>query len=209
MSVDRTQRLLDRLAAWSPMLLLAGLAALTWWLDAQVRAPAPAREKLAADAPDMFIENFRAISFGADGRVHQSLSAKRAEHFPADGSAAFVDPRLEMDEPGKPRVVVTADRARLAGDRDRATFSGNVRAVRDVPPGGGPDGAPPGRTTLTTDELVASLKDERFTSSKAVTIEDSRGIIRGTGLEFDNRAKSARLSSQVSGSFAPQPSAPK
>jgi lipopolysaccharide export system protein LptC len=204
-----TRRLLERLTAWSPVLLLAGLAALTYWLDAQVRAPGPAREKPARDTPDMFIENFRAVNFGADGRVHQSLSAKRAEHFPADGSATFVDPRLEMDEPGKPRVVVTAERGRLEGDRDRATFTGQVRAIRDVPPEGGPEGAPPGRTTLTTEELVASLKDERFTSSLAVTIEDPRGIIRGTGLEFDNRAKSALLKSQVSGSFAPRPSTDK
>ena len=37
--MDRTKLLLDRLTAWSPVLLLGGLAALTYWLDAQVQAP--------------------------------------------------------------------------------------------------------------------------------------------------------------------------
>jgi len=31
----------DRLIAWSPVLLLGGLAALTYWLDAQVQPAAP------------------------------------------------------------------------------------------------------------------------------------------------------------------------
>jgi hypothetical protein len=37
--MDRTRYLLDRLTAWSPVLLLGGLAALTYWLDAQIRSP--------------------------------------------------------------------------------------------------------------------------------------------------------------------------
>ena len=39
---------------------------------------------------------------------------------------------------------------------------------------------------------------------KPVTIEEPRGIIRGRGLEFDNKAKTVRLKSQVSGTFQPQ-----
>ena len=38
------RRSLDRLAGWLPLLLLAGLAALTYWLDAQVHDPGPRRD---------------------------------------------------------------------------------------------------------------------------------------------------------------------
>ena len=38
--MDRTREIIDRFVAWSPVLLLGALAALTYWLDAQVTAPA-------------------------------------------------------------------------------------------------------------------------------------------------------------------------
>ena len=41
-------------------------------------------------------------------------------------------------------------------------------------------------------------------TDQPVTIEDSRGIIRGQGLEFDNKAKTLKLNSRVSGTFQPQ-----
>jgi len=37
-----------------------------------------------------------------------------------------------------------------------------------------------------------------------VTIEETRGIIRGRGLEFDNKAKRVRIKSHVSGTLQPQ-----
>ena len=45
--MDRSGALIDRLVAWSPVLLLGGLAALTYWLDAQVQAArrAPRRHR--------------------------------------------------------------------------------------------------------------------------------------------------------------------
>ena len=43
MAVDHTRALLDRLVAWSPVVMLGALAALTYWLDAQVQAPADRR----------------------------------------------------------------------------------------------------------------------------------------------------------------------
>ena len=35
--MDRTREIIDRFIAWSPVLLLGALAALTYWLDAQVQ----------------------------------------------------------------------------------------------------------------------------------------------------------------------------
>ena len=201
--MDPTRRLLDRLTAWSPVLLLGGLAALTYWLDAQVQAPGPDKPARARHEPDMFIENFRAVSFGADGKPRQSLAAKRAQHYADDQPSDLVEPRLEMAEPGKPRLSLSAERGRLAADREHALFSGGVRAVRDAPPGQGGDALPGGRIVLTTEELAVSSRDERLTTDKPVTIEEPRGIIRGVGLEFDNVARTVHLKSQVSGTLQP------
>lgn len=197
------RRLLDRLTAWSPALLLGGLAALTYWLDSQVQPPGNGGAQAARHEPDMYIEKFRAVSLGEDGKPRQSLSAERAVHFPDDQTTEFVEPRLRLSEPGKPGFELTAKHGKLSADREHAWFTGDVRAVRDAPPGGAGDGSPGGRMTLTTQALHIATRDERLDTDQPVTIEDSRGIIRGVGLDFDNLARTATIRNQVSGTIEP------
>ena len=60
--------------------------------------------------------------------------------------------------------------------------------------------------TKYSDTYTDRLRDviRRKQKGEAVTVEEPRGIIRGRGLEFDNKAKTVRLQSQVSGTFQPQ-----
>ena len=58
--------------------------------------------------------------------------------------------------------------------------------------------------TLDTDALQVMTKEQRVHTDRPVTIEESRGIIRGRGLDFDNKAKRVRIHSQVSGTLQPQ-----
>jgi lipopolysaccharide export system protein LptC len=201
--MDRTRNLLDRLVAWSPVLMLGALAALTYWLDAQVQSTPPRRDGSLRHDPDLFLRDFRATTFDAKGRPREALSAARADHFPDDDSAELTSPRLSLTEEGRPTMTITADRGRLAGDRDQGDFTGNVRVHRDAEEPSG-DGTPEGPVTLTTEALHVTTKDQRVLTDKAVTIEEPRGIIRGQGLEFDNKAKSVRIKSRVSGTFQPQ-----
>jgi len=198
-----TRRFLDRLTAWSPALLLGGLAALTYWLDAQVQAPSNAGAGAPRHEPDMFIENFRAVSLGEDGKPRQILSAQRAVHYPDDQTSEFVEPRLKLDQPGKPGFELSAKHGKPSADHDQVWFSGNVRAVREPQPGESGAAASGGRMTLATEALHVATREERLDTDQPVTIEDARGIIRGVGLEFDNVARTASLRSQVSGTLQP------
>jgi lipopolysaccharide export system protein LptC len=207
--MERSRLLLDRLTAWSPVLLLGGLAALTYWLDAQVQAPTGPRAGAPRHEPDMYIENFRAVALGPDGKPRQSISATRAEHFPDDQTSEFIEPKLHLTEPGRPALALTAERGKLSADRENAYFTGNVRAERDATEGGAEDGTPGGKMTLSTQSLHVDTRQERFSTSDPVTIEEPRGIIKGVGLEFDNVAKTAVLKGQVAGTMQPRPSTKK
>ena len=57
--------------------------------------------------------------------------------------------------------------------------------------------------TLTTSLLHVFTKEQRVTTDQPVTIEEPRGIIRGQGLQFDNKAKRVRILSHVSGTLLP------
>jgi lipopolysaccharide export system protein LptC len=203
--MDRARAVFDRLVAWSPVLLLGALAALTYWLDAQVQ-PAPARrDGSSRHDPDLFLQDFKAVTFDAKGKTRESLSAAKAEHFPDDDSAELAAPRLSLTEPGHPTMTISADRGTIAGDRDRGDFTGHVRVEREAETRPASPGATPsGPVTLTTDLLHVFTKEQRVQTDQPVTIEEPRGIIRGRGLEFDNKAKRVRIQSHVSGTLSPQ-----
>ena len=152
--------------AWSPVLLLGGLAALTYWLDAQVQPPPPRRDGSARHDPDLFVEDFRAVSFDARRPAARRRSRRSArEHYPDDEThRSHRRRRSSLTEPGKPRVPVTADaRQRSSGDREHAYLHrqrARRRASADDPrrPRGE---SRPGRVTLTTEYLHVMPKEER------------------------------------------------
>ena len=208
----RTRRsLVDRLTNWSPVILLGSLAALTFWLDAQVQPPPPRTDGSARHDPNLFVERFRAITFDTDGRVRQSLAAQRAQFYPDDNSIDFASVSMVVTDPDSPRVTVTADAGVLTGDRETITLTGNVRAVRDAAPARAPpkagkaDAGPPGPVTLSTEYLRVVPKAGRATTDRAVTIEEPRGIIHAVGMEIDTKAQTLKLKSGVHGTLAPQP----
>lgn len=203
--MDRTRTLLDRLTAWSPVLLLGALAALTYWLDAQVQPSTAHRDGSTRHDPDLFLVDFRAVNFDADGKPIESLSAVRGDHFPDDDTVALTKPNFRMTQPGKPAFSIDADRGDVSGDRENVYFSGHVRAHREAETAAtepGREGTGP--ITLETDYLHVVPKTERAETDRAVTIREPHGIIEGVGLTLDNEGKTAKLSSHVSGTFEPQ-----
>jgi lipopolysaccharide export system protein LptC len=198
-----TRSNLDRITAGSPVLLLGGLAALTYWLDAQVQPPAPRRDGSERHDPDIYIEGFHAVELDAQGRPRQAVAGKRAMHFGDDQMTEITEPMLSQTEAGKPAFRITASSGKLSGDRKDVYFTGNVRAVREAGPTG-PGEAPAGPVTVLTEYLHVVPDKEWASTDKAVTIEEPRGIIRSVGLELDNKAKTLKLNSGVSGTLQPQ-----
>jgi len=203
--MDRSRLFLDRLVAWSPVLLLGALAALTYWLDAQVQAPALHRDGSSRHDPDLFLTDFKAVTFDARGLPRESLTAASARHFPDDDSAELADPTLSLTEPDHPKMTITADSGIIAGDREHGEFKGHVKVLRDAESAPAQPGeTPSGPVTLTTSLLHVDTQEARVTTDQPVTIEEPRGIIHGRGLQFDNKAKRVRIESHVSGTLSPQ-----
>jgi len=126
MKSDRGARsLLDRATAWSPVLLLGGLAALTYWLDAQVQPPAPRRDGTERHDPDIYIEGFRAVELDANGRPRQLIAGKRALHYGDDQTTEIVEPMLSQTEAG----VAGLRRRMRAETPGRCSYEGTELAV--------------------------------------------------------------------------------
>ncbi len=199
---SRPQVWLDRLINWSPVLLLGSLAGMTYWLNTQVRLAAPAFDGSSRHDPDVFVERFKAVNLDQDGRIRQALAANRAEHFPDDDTTTFDSPALTFTDPGKPRLDVTADHGMVTGNRENVYFTGHVKAVREA--AATANDKPDGPITVTSDFLHVLPNADRIVTDRAVTITDPRGTINAIGLELDNKAKTAKFGSHVSGQIEPQ-----
>ena len=203
--MDHTRAFFDRLIAWSPVLLLGALAALTFWLDAQVQPPAPRRDGSTRHDPDLFLVNFRAVNYDENGKAREALNATRGDHFPDDETSELTKPHIRITQADKPAFEVVADRAKISGDREHAYFSGHVQANREADDPSTTTGREAaGPLTLTTEYLHVIPKQERAETDRPVTIRESRGIIEAVGLELDNKTKTLKLKSRVTGSFEPR-----
>jgi lipopolysaccharide export system protein LptC len=198
--MTRGRAWLDRSIAWSPVLLLGAFTALTYWLNAQVITGAAKFDGSGRHDTDLYIEDFKAVSLDEDGRIRQSITARVARHFPDDDTTEFDSPLITFSDPGKPPVSITADRGVITGDQKNAYFTGNVKGVRAA----APDDADKGPIVVTSEYLHVLPKDDRMETDKPVTITDPRGIISATGMEFDNKAKTFKFKSHVSGQMQPQ-----
>jgi len=82
-------------------------------------------------------------------------------------------------------------RSRNGGATSRPVVASQTRSVLSL-------------VTVTTRALHVTTKEQHVETNEPVTIEDARGIIRGKGLTYDNKAKTLKLKSEVSGTFQPQ-----
>jgi len=197
--MTRSRAWLDRLIAWSPIFLLGAFTALTYWLNAQVQPGTGPFDGSGRHDTDLYIEDFQAVSLDPQGRVRQSITAKVARHYPDDDSTEFESPLITFSDPGTPPVTITADRGMITGDQKNAYFMGNVKGIRAA----APDARDKGPVTVTSEYLHVLPKEDKIETDKAVTITDPRGIISGTGMEFDNKAKTFKFKSRVSGQLQP------
>jgi lipopolysaccharide export system protein LptC len=220
--MDRSRTLLNRLVDWSPVLLLGGLAALTYWLNEQIVTPGATQDGVLRHTPDTIVENVRAVMFDRAGRPAQTLSAARGEHFADDGTSVLQAPRIALSDPTQPRFDISADRAKVTDDRAHGWFYGNVKAVRGAEPrrtnakanpkakanakapASSAPNNPSGPVTLTTDYLHITTATRLVDSNQPVTITDEHGIIRGAGINMNLNTRAFTLSGPVSGTIQPQ-----
>ncbi|MEW5708451.1 LPS export ABC transporter periplasmic protein LptC [Pelomicrobium sp. G1] len=187
-------RALDRLASFFPLLLLAALAALTYWLDRAVQPPAPDLTATLRHDPDFIAEGFSAVQLGPDGRSRYVITGRRLIHYPDDDTAHVEEPRVLITEPEKPPVHVSARRGTITADGEHVHLMDEVRIER----GGGIE---EGGAVLTTSYLHILPGQELARTDQPVTLEDANTVIHGVGLEFDRKTQTVTIQ-RIKGRYA-------
>ena len=181
----------DRTASLFPLLMLVLLAALTFWLNQVIHGEKP-RGPQRHD-PDYWVEHFEVRRFDVQGKLQHTLVAERMLHYPDNDTSIVTAPRITYHQ--QPRAEVSAQMAYLGKDGKEIDLVDNVRVVRY----GALRAALP--TVLETRALKVFPDDERGHTDDSVVITQGKSVMRGSGLDFDNKSGITVLRGRVTGTL--------
>jgi lipopolysaccharide export system protein LptC len=184
---------MNRLSQIFPLLLLAVLATLTFWLDQAVQQSAQSTEN-ERDDPDFIVDNVVARRLDANGNVKHTLYASKMSHFPRDDSTHLVSPRFVSNASATAPVTITSRTARVSSRGENVYFEDNVRAIR---------AAYDNRSELMLEtSFLHVLPDESIArTDRPVTITDAHTVATAIGLELNSEARTVKFLSHFRGTY--------
>jgi lipopolysaccharide export system protein LptC len=188
----------EKLISGSPLILLALLAALTFWLDRKVQPSVRGPDGKTRHDPDVIMEGFAAVQMNPDGTRRYALSARRLVHFPDDNSTELEMPRLVYFDYERAPVTVRSETATATSGGDNVYFHNDVQVVRSAY-----DSNP--ELGLFTSYLHVVPDRDFAQTDKPVRLVEGNSTANAVGLEFDNRKRQIRLLSEVKANYAIPP----
>src|SRR5512146_2106167 len=172
----------DRLTAWFPLLLLAILAALTFWLDRVVQLPAATRGESTRHDPDYIVDGVSAMRMGPDGNVIHTLNARKMIHYPDDDSTHLESPRFVNYATPRAPITITAREALVSRNGDDVYFHDDVRVTR------GPYDDK-SELVMRTSYLEVVPDENIARTDRPVLITDANTVVNAVGLELNSKTR--------------------
>lgn len=185
----------DRLITWSPLILVALLATMSFWLDRKVQPPAHRPDGTTRHDPDFIVEGFSAVKMNPDGTRRYALAAKRMVHFPDDNSTQLELPRLVYFDYQRAPVTIRSETAEAVQGGDDVFFRGDVQIIRAAY-------ASNAELGVFTSFLHVIPDKDLAKTDKPVRMVEGNSTASSVGLEFNNATREIKLLSEVKASYA-------
>ena len=184
--------------SWSgqifPLILLALLAGLTFWLQKTVGGEEAKHDGNLRHDPDAIAENFMVRRFDQTGHLKYRLNAAQLTHFPDDDTSDLKSPTLISYRPAAPPVTITAKYAKATAKGETVFLWDDVSITRAA--------------TAERPEMIARMPELTaqpdaglaFTGSP-VEVTQGQSWLKGVGAHLDNNTSILTLQSQVTGLY--------
>jgi lipopolysaccharide export system protein LptC len=181
----------DHSTSLVPLAMLVLLAALTFWLSRVIEGDKPRAPE--RHDPDYGVERFVVRRFDIEGKLQHTLVGDKLLHYPDDDTTIVTAPHITYHQIAP--TEVSARMAYIGRDGKEIDLVDSVQIVRQGVSGD----APP--TQIDTRSLKIFPDEERGLTRDAVTITQGRSIIRGQGMEIDNKTGVSVLHGRVKGTL--------
>jgi lipopolysaccharide export system protein LptC len=189
-------RLLQGLSSYLPLLLMALLAAGTWWLVRNTpQAPGARAEAPPSQTPDYTMNGFAITRFAPDGQVALRIAGDVLRHFPATDRLEIDGVRIRVTAPDGRLTQATARHAVANGDGSEIQLLGGAEVVSQMPGGE--------MLEVKGEFLHAFLRFERLRSHLPVQVRHGGTLARAGGLDYDNLQRQLILKGPVRATVAP------
>ena len=178
-----------------PLLLLIGLAMLSFWLERTVRLETQFDRPPEQNDADFIVENFSAVNMDKSGSPVSTLQAKRMSHFPETQTSELTNPHLiQLRHDGQP-IHISADRGLVSGAGDEVRLYGNVVVRR-------PANTEQPELRMETRYLQVFPEKDLARTPERVVITQGNSRLTGVGFEVNSKTEEFMLKSQVSGQYS-------
>jgi lipopolysaccharide export system protein LptC len=198
-TVPLGMRLKRWLSAWLPLVLMALVAAGSWWLVKNTPLlGGPVETAPARHDPDYTMRNFELNRMGPDGRLRLRVEGQALRHFPDTDTLEIDEARVRAFGPDGRLIVATAKRAVSNGDGSEMQLIGDV-LVRSFDASMPESGTP--KLTVSGDFLQAESQGQVLKSHLPVHIVMPGSDMRVPNFEYQHLAGKLSFGGQARGQF--------
>ncbi len=196
----------DAMLGSLPVLLLAVLAGLSWWLVRSTPDPeAEAPERALRHEPDYTMQHFAMSAYGVDGRLQNRLSGEALRHYPDTQTLEIDAIRMVGFATDGQLLRGRAERGWSREDGSELRLSGKVLIQRErlLSQKVTADGVDEDRLEFLGERLDVFPERKTLRSSLPVILRDRRSEVHGGTLDYDHVQRVAVLGGGVRGRFLP------
>ena len=186
----------SRLTTTAPLILVAMLAALTFWLERIAHPPAVGTGTSSRHDPDYIVNDLSAVSMNQSGAASYTLSAVKMVHYPDDDTTIMTTPKFVSYGSAKSPVTITATEAVVSANGQHVYFQDNVLVTRAAHDNYS-------ELEVRTDFLHVIPDENIARTDRLVTITDASTKVTAVGLEINNDTRVIKLHSRVQGTYDP------
>lgn len=174
-----------------PLVLLAILALLTFWIDYSVQAPEPKVDGSQRHDPDYILNNFVTTRTDENGHLRYRLTATEMKHYPDDDTTELKKPQFERYEIDKPFTTIEGAKGLVSSNGEKIEFIDDVKVVRQAYDD-------KGEMVVLTDRLRVLPNEEKAITDRPVVIKQApKTVIHATGMIYDKKNKTVQLLNRV------------
>jgi lipopolysaccharide export system protein LptC len=179
-----------------PLVLLAGLAAGSYWL-LQISLPS---NQGAEDLPkthteDAFSTDLSVTMLDPTGITHYRLNAATMKHYEDDASSYVTLPKLRAFAPGDPDVTAYSETGTMNGDQSIVDLYDQARLTRD------PNQVDP-PMEADSQHFHILVNDDIIQSEKPVKLQRGQSVMYGNSMDYHNATRQMYLYGDVHGQIA-------
>jgi lipopolysaccharide export system protein LptC len=176
-----------------PLVVVALLAALTFWLERAANPEDPARKAQKRHDPDFIVGKISIRHFDGTGELRQVLLSHTMTHYPDDDSTLIAKPDLTYYT-GQRTTHLVSNTAQVSKDNKQVYLSGDVLLTK--PPF---DNLP--ETVMKTSALTVFPDDDIAIGKARVTILRGESVVSGDSINYNGKSSIAILAGRVKGTF--------